>query len=182
MLRSPRERQDIVTVGPNLTPPALPWAGNPPLTRRAAGVCGMPKRDAQAVGPPAVEQILGYLNFSSGAADVQFLGNLNQLFAWVAIQKSGTPIWFEAGRLLTDRLAALRTSSPTFRDAEQAASVLELVFDQTLPAYRRFHRDLLFHRNDKTIFRPFFVGRVCETVLKQGPPWSERDRIVGGAV
>ena len=56
----------------------------------------MPKRDAQAVGPPAVEQILGYLNFSSGAADVQFLGNLNQLFAWVASQKSGTPIWLEA--------------------------------------------------------------------------------------
>ena len=85
-------------------------------------------------------------------------------------------------RVLTDRLAGLRTSSPTFSDAEQAAAVLELVFDQALPAYRRFHRDLLFHRTDETIFRPFFVGRVCQAVLKQGPPWSERDRIVGGAI
>src|SRR6476619_6247943 len=138
----------------------------------------MPKRDAQAVGPPAVEQILGYLNFSSGAADVQFLGNLNSLFKWVACQKTGTPACLEAGRLLTDRLAALRTSSPTFRDAEQAASVLELVFDQTLPAYRRFHRDLLFHRTDDSLFRPFFIGRVCEAVLRQGPPWTEAERIV----
>ncbi len=142
----------------------------------------MPKRDAQAVGPPAVEQILGYLNFSSGAADGQFLGNLNQLFDSVACQCPGSPTWREAGQLLIDRLANLRTSSPTFRDAEQAASVLELVFDQTLPAYRRYHRELLFHRTDETLFRPYFVGRVCEAVLKQGAPWSERDRIVSGAV
>jgi hypothetical protein len=142
----------------------------------------MSKPDPQAAGPPAVEQILGYLNFSSGAADVQFLGNLNQLFEWTATQRSGSPVWLEASRLLTDRLADLRTSSPTFSDAEQAAAVLELVFDQTLPAYRRFHRDLLFHRTDDSIFRPFFVGRVFEAVLKQGAPWSERDRIVTAAV
>src|SRR6185436_11544637 len=101
----------------------------------------MPKPDPQAAGPPGVEQLLGYLNFSSGAADVQFLGNLNQLFEWTAAQRSGTPVWLEAGRILTDRLAGLRTSSATFRDAEQAAAVLELGFDQALPACRRFHRD-----------------------------------------
>lgn len=142
----------------------------------------MPNRDAQAAGPPAVEQLLGYLNFSSGAPDVQFLSNLNQLFEWTARQQPAAPCWFEVGRLLSDQLATLRTSSATFRDAEQAASVLELVFDQTLPAYRRFHRDLLFHRTDETLFRPLFVGRVCEAVLKQGAPWSERDRIVSGAI
>jgi hypothetical protein len=142
----------------------------------------MSKPDPQAAGPPAVEQLLGYLNFSSGAADVQFLSNLNQLFECAASQRSGTPVWLEAGRLLTDRLAGLRTSSPTFSNAEQAATVLELVFDQALPAYRRFHRDLLFHRSDDSLFRPFFVGRVCEAVLKQGPPWSERDRIVTATI
>ena len=56
--------------------------------------------------------------------------------------------------------------------------MLELVFDQALPAYREFHRDLLFHQTDASLFRPFFVGRVCEAVLRQGPPWNEPDRIV----
>src|SRR5262249_31403865 len=117
----------------------------------------MSKPDPHAAGPPAVEQLLGYLNFSSGAADVQFLGNLNQLFEWTAAHGSGPQLWLEVSRLLTARLTALRASSPTFSDAEQAAAVLELVFDQTLPAYRRFHRDLLFHRTDDSLFRPYFV-------------------------
>src|SRR4029079_6145485 len=101
---------------------------------------------------------------------------------WTAAQRAGVQLWLEVSRVLTERLADLRTSSSTFSDAEQAAAVLELVFDQTLPAYRRFHRDLLFHRADDSLFRPFFVGRVFEAVLKQGPPWSERDRIVTAAV
>src|SRR5205085_6116661 len=143
---------------------------------------GMSIRDTQATGSAAVEQVLGYLNFSSGAADVQFLANLNRLFELTAVQGTNVPVWLGVGRSLTDRLAELRNSSAAFRDADQAAAVLELVFDQTLPAYRRFHRDLLFHRSDESLFRPFFVGRVCEVVLRQGPPWSESDRIVSGAV
>jgi len=142
----------------------------------------MQNRDAPTAGPPAVEQVLGYLNFSSGAADAQFLANLNSLFEQTAARKTGLPVWLEVGRLLTDRLTKLRESSPAFRDAEQATAVLELVFDQTLPAYRQFHRDLLFHQTDETLFRPLFVGRVCEAVLRQGPPWTENDRIVSGAV
>jgi hypothetical protein len=142
----------------------------------------MQNRDAPAAGPPAVDQVLGYLNFSSGAADVQFLANLNTLFEQAAARQTGLPIWLEVGRLLTESLAALREKSPAFRDAEQATAALELVFDQTLPAYRQFHRDLLFHQTDETLFRPFFVGRVCEAVLRQGPPWNENDRIVSSAV
>src|SRR6266568_1916192 len=114
----------------------------------------MPGKESQAVGEAAVEQVLGYLNFSSGAADVQFLANLNRLFEATAQRGTRLPIWLEVGRLLTDRLAAKREQSAAFRDADQAAAVLELVFDQTLPAYRRFHRDLLFHRSDASLFRP----------------------------
>src|SRR5262245_29359316 len=156
----------------------------------------MGNRDAQAGGPPAVEQVLGYLNFSSGAADVQFLGNLSRLYECVAQKcpKSEEPtsrttkererplLWLEVGRLLTDKLGELRRDSTTFRDAEQADAVLQLVFDQALPAYRKFHKDLLFHQTDASLMRPFFLGRVCEAVLKQGPPWTESDRIVTTAV
>jgi hypothetical protein len=137
-------------------------------------------RDAQAGS--AVEQVLGYLNFSSGAADAQFLANLDRLFEQTAAEHSGVPVWLEVGRRLTERLTELRNQSAAFRDADQATAVLELVFDQTLPAYQRFHRDLLFHRTDETLFRSFFVGRVCEAVLKQGAPWNESERIVEGAV
>jgi hypothetical protein len=142
----------------------------------------MPGRESQAAGETAVEQVLGYLNFSSGAADVQFLANLNRLFECPACQPGGPAAWLAVGRLLTTQLAEKREQSPAFRDADQAAAVLELVFDRTLPAYRRFHRDLLFHRTDESLFRPFFLGRVCEAVLRQGPPWDERERIVSGAI
>ena len=56
---------------------------------------------------------------------------------------------------------------------EQAEAVLRLVFDGVLPAYREFHRDLLFHQTDETLFQPLFIGRACEAVLQQGGPWNE---------
>src|SRR5687768_10538127 len=129
----------------------------------------MGKRELEAGGEPALQQVLGYLNFSSGAADPQFLASLNSLFEHVASSATGTPVWLEVGRLLTERLVLLQGHLPAFADAAQATAVLELVFDRTLPAYRQFHRDLLFHHSDASLFRPFFVGRVCEAVLRQGP-------------
>src|SRR5262245_5642492 len=97
-------------------------------------------RDTQAGGSPAVEQVLGYLNFSSGAADAQFLANLSRLFECTAHRQPGSTLWLEVGRLLTGQLATLREQSATFRDADQADAVLKLVFDETLPAYRKFHK------------------------------------------
>jgi hypothetical protein len=138
-----------------------------------------------AGGSSPVEQVLGYLNFSSGAADPQFLGNLNQLFGEVAesLEPSGEPAYQRLGRLLRTRLADLAAAgSGAFRDCHQAVAVIDLVFDAALPAYRQFHADLLFHHSDATLFRPFFIGRVCEAVLRQGPPWNERDRVVEGAL
>ena len=41
----------------------------------------MELRDLGPDSQPALEQTLGYLNFSSGAPDTLFLGHLNQLFA-----------------------------------------------------------------------------------------------------
>ena len=142
----------------------------------------MEKRELEAEGAPALEQVLGYMNFSSGAADAQFLANLNRLFAHVGTCTGDQPVWRRVGKLLQCRLDSLRESSGAFRDASQAAAVLQLVFDRALPAYREFHRDLLFHQTEETLFRPFFVGRVCEAVLRQGGPWDESDRIVRNAI
>ena len=150
--------------------------------QQAAGEVRRPD-EGMAQSRPLIEHLLGYLNFSSGASDGQFLANLSTLFGQVA-QEPGEkrPAWKRLGQRLREGLAQLSQSSPTFRDAQQASDVLRLVFDEALPAYRRHHADLLFHQTDESLFRPLFIGRMCEAVLSQGGPWNETERIVPRAL
>jgi hypothetical protein len=130
-----------------------------------------------------VEESLGYLNFASGAPDPRFLKNLNELFGLIETGRADAePTWKILGEVLRAALAELRGSSEAFRRVDQAEAVLDLVFDAVLPAYRRHHRDLLFHQTDEQLFQPLLIGRVCEAVLLQGGPWEETDRIVDGAL
>lgn len=131
-----------------------------------------------------VRDILGYLNFSSGASDTAFLRSVNEVFRAIAAsrQPADPPAWKLFRRLLEQGLSVLRGSSEAFRQADQAEAVLHLVFDGVLPEYRRFHRDLLFHQTEEFLFQPFFLGRVFEAVLAEGPPWDETPRIVPGAI
>jgi hypothetical protein len=129
------------------------------------------------------QELLGYLNFSSGTPDPQFLRNLNEVFR--GIESGGNQrdqSWRAAGNLLLARLDALAGNSPAFQDVEQARAVLKLAMDEFPVRYREFHRDLLLHQNDAALWRPFFVGRVFEALLQQGGPWDETDRIVEGAI
>jgi len=129
------------------------------------------------------QEILGYLNFSSGAPDPAFLGNLNDLFGRIdASPQRDRPTWQALGRVLPAALEQFDGKSDAFRRVDQARAVLPLVFDATLPAYRDHHRDLLFHQTEERLFQPLFIGRVCEGVLQQGGPWGESDRIVRGAL
>jgi hypothetical protein len=131
----------------------------------------------------SVSEILGYLNFSSGAADPRFLRNLNELFARIETGSRGSlPAWQALGQVLREGAEQLRGSSDAFRLLEQAEAMLRLVFDAALPAYRKHHRDQLFHQTEEGLFRPFFVGRLCEAVLQQGPPWDQAERIVPQAL
>jgi hypothetical protein len=129
------------------------------------------------------QDILGYLNFSSGAADVRFLKNLNELFGVLdRPRKQDGPTWRRLGDVLRAELGTLHGTSDVFRTIEQAEAVLRILFDAALPAYREFHRDLLFHQTDEGLFQPFFIGRMAEAVLRQGGPWNETERIVSGAI
>jgi len=131
-----------------------------------------------------VEEVAGYLNFSSGASDPRFLGALNGLYGTLAedAAKRGEPVWQTLAQLLRTGLEDLASRADAFRQVDQAAAALRLVFEETLPAYLRFHSDLLFHQTDASLFQPFFVGRVCEAVLAMGGPWEETERIVAGAI
>ena len=129
------------------------------------------------------QEILGYLNFSSGAADPRFLRNINHLFEVIdACPERVEPTWKAMHHFLAKTLQDLHGRGEAFRQIDQAEAVLGLVFDKTLPGYRQFHADLLFHQSEETLFQPLFIGRVCEAVLQQGGPWDETDRIVRGAI
>ncbi len=142
----------------------------------------MAGRDRNPEEEKVVEQVLGYLNFSSGASDPRFLANLNRVFEWASEQCGSPAIWRAAWDSLEDDLARLASASATFQNAEQAACVLRLVRDQVIPGYLAFHRDLLFHQAEAGLCNSFFVGRICEAVLRQGPPWEESERITAGAI
>ncbi|HKD36690.1 MAG TPA: hypothetical protein VKB78_07810 [Pirellulales bacterium] len=143
----------------------------------------MADNHSAAPGPEVWQEVLGYLNFSSGTPDPRFLGALNRLFD--EIESRGTPPGQSVRvlhRELTAKLAELAGRAGAFADASQVRAVLLLVFEKVLPAYRRHHRDLLFHLADEDLLRPYFIGRVAEAVLAEGPPWDETERIVTGAL
>ncbi len=156
---------------------------------------GLPKTEQKIVA--TLDQILGYLNFSSGNHDSHFFSNLNLIFkvfsadpgAKTEDQPAGVLTNTEEARIarkirrqLDQRLEQLALESETFRDAEQGRAVLEITFDHLLPAYRKHHRDLLFHQTDDFLFNSFFVGRAFEAVLQQGSPWERTAEIANAAL
>jgi hypothetical protein len=125
-----------------------------------------------------LREILGYLNFSGGKPDAAFQRNWNALYVRPEYLESDTALPEYLGR----ELVRLQPDVPALADSNQAAAVLSLVFQESLPAYRRHHADLLFHLTAADFRQPFFLVRMIEAVLEQGAPWTERDRIVSGAL
>ena len=78
------------------------------------------------------------------------------------------PTWKAMHRFLAKTLQDLHGRGEAFRQIDQAEAVLGLVFEKTLPGYRQFHADLLFHQSEETLFQPLFIGRACEAVLAAG--------------
>lgn len=130
-----------------------------------------------------LEEAVGYLNFSSGASDPKFLRAICTLFAAIERDCDETQ---QPAKVLCDslerRMEELSASSSAFGDVSQAQAVVRLLRDQLLPAYRSFHRDLLWHQSDRDLWRPLFLGRAFEAILSQSEPWNETKCIVDGAL
>ncbi len=140
----------------------------------------LPQPDTEAT--TLLEEVVGYLNFSSGSSDPVFLRNVNQLFRLLDSKQSreeGFPTWCE---WLLQTIDRLHKTGGAFADVSQASAVVGLLQQKLLPAYRELHSDLLFHQQASDLFRPFFVGKACEALLLQGSPWDELERIVEGAL
>jgi hypothetical protein len=146
--------------------------------------------DVRNPGPEtlaAMQEILGYLNFSEGSPDARLHRNLNAVFALaeeaVAASGSNDCCCKVLQAALQSRLEALGSSGQAaFQQVDQAKAVLQRVFEELLPAYRQYHADLLFHQSEASLFRPFFIARACEAVLAQGGPWDEPERIIPAAL
>lgn len=123
----------------------------------------------------AMDRVLGYLSFSSGPPDPALLRNLNALYG--SVWTHGASPWAEIRRALECRLDQLTSESEAFRDPTQARDRLRLIWDEVLPGYRSFHRDLLFHLPPGALDAPLFVGRVAEVVLSLGQDASSGDRV-----
>ena len=129
-----------------------------------------------------VGSLLGYLNFSAGKPDSRFARGWNEAWGLLHQQRIARP-WDVLTAALRAELKRLQVEgSPAFQDAVQADSVLRLLSEELLPAYRRHHSDLLRHQTDELLFQAFFVLRCLESLLAQGGPWNESARIVAGAL
>ena len=81
---------------------------------------------------------------------------------------------------------AARNLAETLPDPGDAATFRRCQLDhherETGSSWVAFHRDLLFHQSENSLFGPFFLGRAAEALLAQGAPWDEAQRITKGAI
>ena len=126
----------------------------------------------------AVRELLGHINFSSGKRDARFLQHLNRL--WL-IPPDGNKAHGLA-ELLRTGLAGLQGTSAAFVDVQQAEAVVGLALDAMPDAYRAHHADLLFHLAPADFEQPYLLCAFFESVLAQGGPWDESERIVTAAL
>jgi len=141
-----------------------------------------PKQTA-ILPPETIKDLLGYLNFSSGSHDPKFFQSLDSLFRGLPpSNKDARCSALRAIEFLEQQLGLLAKKSEAFRIDDQAGLVLALVRKHFLSGYRQFHADLLFHQTDELLFNALFLGKVFETILQQGAPWTEHDRIVPAVI
>lgn len=143
-----------------------------------------------------LEKVLGYLNFSSGQHDPKFFSNLDSIFrhcdALTASKESSlstgdhanptTALVDRVAQLLRQRLNHLKESNDTFRDSVQAENILNLVFEDFLPAWLLHHRDLFYHQNRDSLFNSFLTARVIETVAAQASQSDSPHEIISNSI
>ena len=122
----------------------------------------------------ALEQVLGYLNFSDGGDDSQFLTSLKSAFRIIREQSDSDSVTDSESNLkqiqsvFQSHLETLKEKSAAFKDAEQAQAVLNITFDEFVPFYLSYHSNLLFHQTVDSLFsHPLMLGCVFQSVLKE---------------
>jgi hypothetical protein len=141
-----------------------------------------PARQPTDADAAVLDEVVGYLNFSSGVRDPRFLRNVNELFRAIETTVRNESTVATLRHWLSEAIDRLAAGGGAFADVTQARAVVDIALDRLLKDYCEFHRDLLHHQPPDDLWRPFFLGEACEAVLAQGAPWGERERIVQGAI
>lgn len=169
-----------------------------PVPANSAGSDDGKIMDVGNVTPPErspSHDIIGYLNFSEGPEDPRFYRAVNEAYRRFETSDDGRklppsdpaassqlPIWKRFAAWLRHEMRRLERDEAAFRSLEQADAVFVGAFDVVLPAYREYHRDLLFHHNDDELFRPFFLARVLQTVLRLRSEGTDDSELVAQAL
>ena len=116
--------------------------------------CPMSSLPASDASSDSLQQLAGYLNFSSGTSDPSILAAWNHVYAEATQGDplSGPPPWLVVKDWMTETLETLHADQPAFRDISQANRVVHLLWTELLPAYADFHRDLMFHQEPELLF------------------------------
>ena len=97
----------------------------------------------------------GKVLWQQGRPDPRWQRQLAEALTFIAQHFTAPPPpWETLHHWLSERLQTLQAGgSAAFQDVAQARAVLELLFGQLLPAYRRHHMDLLAHQSDRDLFQ-----------------------------
>ena len=143
-----------------------------------------------------LDKVLGYLNFSSGQHDPKFFSNLDLIFRHCnATTPPNAPssetedrpnrdnaLVDRVAKLLRQRLDHLKQSNDTFRDSVQAENILNLVFEDFLPAWLLHHRDLFYHQSRDSLFNSFLTARVIETITAKASQSDSPHQIISQSI
>ena len=143
-----------------------------------------------------LDKVLGYLNFSSGQHDPKFFSNLDLIFRHCNVTRpqgessssnENSPnrdnaIVDRVAKLLRSRLDHLKQSNDTFKDSVQAENILNLVFEDFLPAWLLHHRDLFYHQSRDSLFNSFLTARVIETIAAKASQSDSPHQIISQSI
>jgi hypothetical protein len=114
------------------------------------------------LGPDALRDLLGYLNFSDGSPSARFRTVVNELFRYPEITASPETLRDFLQKELQSHAAS---GHPACANPAQAAAAIDFTLTTLLPAYMSHHSDLLQHLTAKDHFQPLFVACLFEAAL-----------------
>lgn len=129
-----------------------------------------------------LHKVLGYLNFSNGRPDPRFQSVWNKAQAFVSTVSADQPWIALVDWLLAQSPLAAAQGGSAFHDLAQAKTVLTLFKTRLVQEYQQFHIELLGHLSPNELLEPLMVIRMLESLLAQGGPWDQADRIIKGAI
>lgn len=123
----------------------------------------MPAVPSESFSADHLNELLGYLNFSTGKRDPTFFSTLNTLAATCPADEFRSRLQQQ----LLAQLPELKTTQPAFANSGQVERMIPLWLEKLPQAYQEFHADLLGELPEHELAMPFLLGEFAESLLQQ---------------